>query len=57
MAPRATVTQRRLARLGRVIKHIALGALGVAAITAVCFPLHPDIAIPAFLYLLLVVSQ
>jgi two-component system sensor histidine kinase KdpD len=29
----------------------------VAAITAVCFPLHPDLAIPAFLYLLLVVLQ
>jgi two-component system, OmpR family, sensor histidine kinase KdpD len=49
--------QRWLDRLWRIVGHIALGASGVAVITAVCFPLHPDLAIPAFLYLLLVVLQ
>jgi two-component system sensor histidine kinase KdpD len=49
--------RRWLGRLGRIAGHVALGALGVALITAVCFPLHPDLAIPAFLYLLLVVLQ
>jgi two-component system sensor histidine kinase KdpD len=57
MAPRATTNQRWLGRLWRIAGHVALGASGVAAITAVCFPLHPDLAIPAFLYLLLVVLQ
>jgi two-component system, OmpR family, sensor histidine kinase KdpD len=51
------MTQRVLGRLLRIAGHVALGSLGVAAITAVCFPLHPDLAIPAFLYLLLVVLQ
>jgi two-component system sensor histidine kinase KdpD len=36
---------------------VVLGALGVAVITAACFPLHLDLAIPGFLYLLLVVLQ
>jgi len=49
--------QRWLSRLLRMAVQVALGASGVAAITAVCFPLHPDLAIPAFLYLLLVVLQ
>jgi two-component system sensor histidine kinase KdpD len=49
--------QRWLSRLLRMAAHIAFGASGVAAITAVCFPFHPDLAIPAFLYLLLVVLQ
>jgi two-component system sensor histidine kinase KdpD len=48
---------RWLSRLPRMAGHVGLGAFGVAAITAVCFPLHPDLAIPAFLYLLLVVLQ
>lgn len=52
-----TTKQQWMSRLWRVARHVALGALGVAAITAVCFPLHPDFAIPAFLYLLLVVLQ
>ena len=57
MAPRATMMQRGLRRLLRGAGQVAMGACGVAAITAVCFPLHPDLAIPAFLYLLLVVLQ
>ena len=57
MAPRATMMQRGLGRFLRMAAHVGLGAFGVAAITAVCFPLHPDLAIPAFLYLLLVVLQ
>jgi two-component system sensor histidine kinase KdpD len=57
MEPVATMKQRWFGRLSRIAGHVALGALGVALITAVCFPLHPDLAIPAFLYLLLVVMQ
>ncbi len=49
--------RRWLSRLGRMAGNVGLGSFGVAAITAVCFPLHPDLAIPAFLYLLLVVLQ
>ena len=49
--------QRWLGRLWRIAGQVGVGAFGVAAITAVCFPLHPDLAIPAFLYLLLVVLQ
>ena len=56
MAPRA-ISQRALGRLLRIAGHVLLGACGVAAVTATCFPLHPDLAIPAFLYLLLVVIQ
>ena len=57
MVPRATIKHRWLRRLLRAAGHVLLGAGGVAVITAVCFPLHPDLAIPAFLYLLLVVLQ
>src|SRR5208283_1990401 len=57
MASGATMKQRWMGRLWRNARHVSIGALGVAAITAVCFPLHPDLAIPAFLYLLLVVLQ
>jgi len=57
MALEATMKQRALGRIRRIVSHVALGSFGVAAITAVCFPLHPDLAIPAFLYLLLVVLQ
>ena len=37
------------------VKHAWLGVLGIAAVTLVCFPLHVNLAIPAFLYLLTVV--
>jgi two-component system sensor histidine kinase KdpD len=57
MAPGATMMQRGLSRLLRMAGHVVLGAAGVAVITGVCFPFHPDFAIPAFLYLLLVVLQ
>jgi two-component system sensor histidine kinase KdpD len=57
MALGPTMKQRWLGRIGRIAGHVGLGAFGVAVITAVCFPLHPDLAIPAFLYLLLVVLQ
>jgi two-component system sensor histidine kinase KdpD len=36
-------------------RQAALGLLGIAAVTLVCFPLHVNFAIPAFLYLLTVV--
>jgi len=36
-------------------RHAALGLLGIAAVTLVCFPFHVNFAIPAFLYLLTVV--
>lgn len=36
---------------------IALGVLGIAAVTIVCFPLHVNFAIPAFFYLLTVVLR
>lgn len=31
--------------------------LGIAAVTAICFPLHVNFTIPAFLYLLTVVLR
>jgi len=37
------------------VRQAALGLLGIAAVTLVCFPLHVNFAIPAFLYLLTVV--
>ena len=43
------VTVRNTAR------QTALGLLGIAAVTLICFPLHVNFAIPAFLYLLTVV--
>jgi len=57
MAAKATTIRRTLGRLPGIARHVALGGLGVAVITAICFPLHVDLAIPAFLYLLLVVLQ
>ena len=43
--------------LRQTLKHVALGAAGVAGITAVCYPLRADLAITGCLYLLLVVLQ
>jgi two-component system sensor histidine kinase KdpD len=37
------------------VRQTALGVLGIAGVTALCFPLHVNFAIPAFLYLLTVV--
>jgi two-component system, OmpR family, sensor histidine kinase KdpD len=36
-------------------RQAGLGLLGIAAVTLICFPLHVNFAIPAFLYLLTVV--
>jgi two-component system sensor histidine kinase KdpD len=41
----------------RTVKHAAFGGVGVAAITAICYPLRADVAITGCLYLLLVVLQ
>lgn len=41
----------------RTVKHVAVGGAGVAAITAICYPLRADFAITGCLYLLLVVAQ
>jgi len=38
-------------------RQVPLGVLGIAAVTLVCFPLHVNFAIPAFLYLLTVVLR
>lgn len=44
-------------QLRLVAGQVALGAIGVALITALCFPAHLELAIPSLLYLLLVVLQ
>lgn len=41
----------------QVCVQVGLGLAGIAAVTLVCFPLHVNFAIPAFLYLLLVVLR
>lgn len=43
--------------LRRIAAQVALGAIGVSLITALCFPAHLDLSIPSLLYLLLVVLQ
>jgi two-component system sensor histidine kinase KdpD len=43
--------------LRRIAAQVALGVIGVALITALCFPAHLDLSIPSLLYLLLVVLQ
>ena len=43
--------------LRRIAAQVALGAIGVALVTALCFPAHLELAIPSLLYLLLVVLQ
>ena len=44
-------------QLQRIAVQVALGTVGVALITALCFPAHLDMAIPSLLYLLIVVVQ
>jgi two-component system sensor histidine kinase KdpD len=36
-------------------RQVGVGGLGIAAVTAICYPLHLDLTIAAFLYLLMVV--
>jgi two-component system, OmpR family, sensor histidine kinase KdpD len=50
-------TSGRALQLRQTVKHAVLGAAGVAAIVAVCFPLHTDVAICGCCCLLLVVLQ
>ena len=47
--------ETQVSRLKHSAGQVALGAAGVSAITALCFPAHLDLTIPGFLYLLLVV--
>ena len=39
----------------KAVGHVALGVLGIGVVTLACYPLHLEFAIPAFLYLLVVV--
>src|ERR1035438_8067026 len=39
-----------------LIRPVALGCAGIAVVTAICFPLHLEYAMPGFLYLLVVVT-
>ena len=43
------------ARVRRAVSHVVLGVLGIGVVTLACYPLHLQFAIPAFLYLLVVV--
>jgi two-component system sensor histidine kinase KdpD len=45
------------ATFGKTAGEVALGVLGIAVVTLICFPLHVNFAIPAFLYLLTVVVR
>jgi len=38
-------------------RQVGVGGLGIAAVTSICYPLHLDLTIAAFLYLLVVVLQ
>ena len=40
-----------------IARQVGVGGLGIAAVTSICFPLHLDLTIAAFLYLLVVVLQ
>ena len=44
-------------KVGNTARQVALGGLGIALVTAICYPLHLDLAIAGFLYLLVVVLQ
>jgi two-component system sensor histidine kinase KdpD len=44
------------ARVRKAAGDVALGVLGVGVVTLACYPLHLQFAIPAFLYLLVVVA-
>lgn len=46
-----------MTRARAIGKQVGLGSLGVAVVTAVCFPLHPELSIPGMLYLLILVFQ
>src|SRR5471032_2604324 len=43
------------ARVRRAVSHVVLCVLGIGVVTLACYPLHLQFAIPAFLYLLVVV--
>jgi two-component system sensor histidine kinase KdpD len=38
------------------VRDVVLGTLGIAVVTLACYPLHLEFAVPAFLYLLVVVA-
>src|ERR1700683_560032 len=38
-------------------RQVGLGGLSIAVVTLICYPLHPDLTIAAFVYLLTVVLQ
>src|SRR6202162_5435835 len=40
-----------------IARQVGVGGLGIAAVTAICYPLHLDLTIAALLYLLMVVVQ
>lgn len=40
-----------------IARQVGVGGLGIAAVTSICYPLHFDLTIAAFLYLLVVVLQ
>jgi len=40
-----------------IARQVGGGGLGIAAVTSICYPLHLDLTIAAFLYLLVVVLQ
>jgi len=43
------------ARVRKAVGHVALGVFGIGVVTLACYSLHLQFAIPAFLYLLVVV--
>jgi two-component system sensor histidine kinase KdpD len=45
------------ATVRKTARQVGLGGLGIAVVTAICYPLHLDLTIAAFLYLLMVVLQ
>jgi two-component system, OmpR family, sensor histidine kinase KdpD len=49
------MNSRRAFYFQQVVKQVALGGVGVVAITAVCYPMHLDFTVSGCLYLLLVV--
>jgi two-component system sensor histidine kinase KdpD len=44
-----------IAGIRKAVRDVVLGTLGIAVVTLACYPLHFEFAIPAFLYLLVVV--
>src|ERR1700722_6437832 len=45
------------ATVRKTARQVGLGGLGIVVVTAICYPLHLDLTITAFLYLLMVVLQ